>query len=185
MKQLIRALLCICLSLALISGLCGCAIYGQRKVADQGYLEARKDALSIRRPDASDDFTVFAAVVDVDCGDHVETLICHVDGLLHLYLSTGEGYLNVQEKDPALSIATQELLRGLGARLDSTLWQSKTDLALPSVGQDSIYLLTDKGIHLLTVTPDLITEASREVQEIYALYTALYEQAKLSISVST
>lgn len=179
MRKFIRSLFCLCLSFTLIVGLCGCDIYSQRKVSDQSYLQARKDALSIRRPDGSDDFTVFAAVVDMDRGDHVKSLLCSADGTVHIYLSTGESRLNAHQQTPALTSAAQALLIGLGTRLDSTLWQEKTDLALPSVGQDAVYLLTDKGIHLLTLTPDRISEAPVEVQEIYALYMVLSEQAKI------
>ncbi len=176
MKNLFRSLLCLCLA-ALMAIFSACSVYGQRKVADEDYMKARREALSLRRPDGSDEYTVFAAMVDMDMGDHVETLICYADGTVHLYLSTGEVYGDLHKTDPALSAAVDDLLLGLGLRLDATLWQSKTDVALPEAGRDLLYLCTDKGIHTLTLIPAHISEAPGATREIYDLYRALYQAA--------
>ena len=179
MKKIICSLLCLATTVLLFAS---CNVYGQRKVADKDYMAARREAISLRRPDGSDEYTVFAAMVDMDMGDHVETLVCYADGTVHLYLSTGEVCKDLQNTTPDLSAAARDLLRGLGDRLDNTLWQSKTDVALPEAGRDLIYLCSDKGIHTLTLIPAHISDAPEASQEIHALYRALYDAAKGGIT---
>lgn len=181
MKKHSHSLLCLCLAFVMAL-LTACNVYGERKVADKDYMAARREALSLRRPDESSDYAVFTAVVDMDMGDHVETLICRADGTVHLYLSTGEAYKDLHKINPALSDAARDLLTGLGERLDATLWQSKTDVALPESGRDLIYLCSDKGIHTLTLIPAHISEASEAAREIYNLYRALYQAVQNGLS---
>lgn len=173
MKAYVKTLLCLIMVLLMLSG-SACNVYQERKVADEGYLEKRVEIMLAPRPDQSDEYTVYAALVDMDATDHVKTLACFADGGTDLYLSTGESTLDLEAGHEDIAAATQALLKAAGERLDATLWASKTDLALPDRGKDQLYLATDKGIYTLTLIPAYITEASVEAQEIYRLYTELY-----------
>ena len=174
MKAAIKISLCLSLAIWMLLG-SACNIYQERKVADKTYLQERTKVMSSSRPDQSDEYTVYAALVDIDAGDHVKTLACFADGTTSLYLSTGGSVTALQKEHADIATATQALLKGAGERLDATLWVAQTDLALPGRGKDMVYLATDKGIYTLTLIPAYITEATPEAQEIHRLYTALYD----------
>lgn len=182
MKRHAWKFICLCLSLLLTAGLISCSMYGQRKVADEAYLNVRTQIMSERRPQGSEDMTVYTAMIDIDAGDHVKTLVCLADGTTHLYLSTGEAYTDLHLDDPELAAASQALLEGLGDRLDHTMWLSKTDLALPQTNRDLIYLRSDQGIHSVTLIPARIAESPDEIQEIYGLYRAVYQAVASKIA---
>lgn len=179
--SILRRLFCLCLILSLAGGMLSCNMYSQRKVADEAYMTARTEMITVERPEGSDDYTVYAVMVDIDAGDHVETVVCYADGTTHLLLSTGQTYTHLEKTVPALTEAAQALLSGLGERLDHTLWVSKTDLSLPRTGKDMLYLAGDKGIYTLTVDPASLSEASEAVNAIYELYRAVYTLADTAV----
>ncbi|MBE6559322.1 MAG: hypothetical protein E7661_10000 [Ruminococcaceae bacterium] len=180
MKLSLRGFLCLCLA-CLTLWLSACSMYGDRKVADRQYLERRKEILTSHRLTGSEEFTVYAAVIDLDEGTHVSSVACLSDGTASLYLSTGEAYEQVSLDRPEIASAVVAFLKGMGEHLDLATRQARTDLALPSKGQDLLYLLTDKGIYTLTVIPEYIPESTEAAQEIYALYRAVYDGVCASI----
>ncbi len=180
MKYMQRFACCL-LSVALLWSLFSCQMYGTRKVADETYLKARRDTMSVTRPEGSKDYFIYTVMVDIDAGDHVETLVCCADGTTHLYLSTGEQYLHLEKETPAIVGAAQALLTCLGENINHALWVSKTDLALPDMGTDRLYLAGDKGIYILTIDPAGLSEASEAINTIHELYCAVYTLADSAV----
>jgi len=173
MKRICTCLLCLILVLAAVTSFSSCSIYGQRRVADPSYMAARQDVLTAPRPTESKDFFFYTAIVDIDAGDHVRTLVCHFDGTTELHLSTGEVYAGLEVYDPAIVGMTQDFLKGLSQNTDYIYWQDKTSLALPRTGCHSIYAAGTQGIYHLSLNPQKIP--ATPVSEIYGLYMLLYE----------
>ncbi len=165
------------LALTLLWSLAACSMYGERQKVAVSYTEARRAAITVSRPEGSENLSVFAVMVDMDKGDHVETLICYSDGTVHLYHSTGETYTDLQKNDPALTALAQALLMGASEHLDRTYWQEKTDLALPDIGHDLVYLKGDKGIYTLPIEPQKLADAGDTAKAIYGLYATVYQAA--------
>ena len=165
------------LALTLLCTAVSCSMYGERKNVVASYTEARHEAISVSRPEGSEPYAVFAIMVDMDKGDHVETLVCYPDGTVHLYHSTGEVYKDLQKINSTLSDLAQALLKGASEHLGRTYWQDKTDLALPSIGHDLVYMKGDKGIYTLPIQPSDIANATAAAQAVYSLYTAAYQAA--------
>lgn len=174
MKQSVISILCVLLSLLMLSGT-GCSMYGERKKATPAYMEKRREIMSASRPEGSEDYLIHTALIDVDEGDHVKTVACSADGSVSLYLSTGEAYEQLHLKDAALSQKALDFLTGMGTHIELAHHQLKTDLAPAEPDSDLLYLAADDGIHTLTVLPAYVSGSSEAAQEIYELYRALYE----------
>ena len=175
MKRKMRAILCCCLALTMLFVGSACSIYSERKKVDRGYMEKRKVFLTAGRPSEGEVLTVFAAIADIDQADHVKSIACAADGSVSLYLSTGEVYEGLHVNNPEVADAAMRFLQGMSERIELATWQNRTDLALPDTGKDLLYLVTDQGIHTLTVIPAYVPESNEKAQEVYGLYRALYD----------
>lgn len=173
MKKYISMWCCLCLAVIMAAGLVSCSIYGERKTTAESYLDVRKHALLSSRPDGYEDFTVYAAIVDMDAGDHVRTLVCFADGGTSCYASTGEILLSSEQSSPAVAQATQAFLKGSGELLDATVKVLQTDLPLPGENEHTVYLLTDEGLYTLTVVADKLDASHEKIKALVALYTAV------------
>ena len=174
MKSSVISILCVLLSLLMLSGT-GCSMYGERKKATPAYMEKRREIMSAPRPEGSEDYPIHTALIDVDEGDHVKTVACSADGSVSLYLSTGEAYEQLHLKDATLSQTALDFLAGMGTHIELAHHQLQTDLAPAEPDSDLLYLAADDGIHTLTVLPAYVSGSSEAAQEIYGLYRALYE----------
>ena len=172
------------LILTILSCFCCCSIYSQRQTPDSQYLDTRKEIMTSPRPANTDEFKVYAALIDIDAGDHVKTVACFADGTTALYLSTGEAYEDLSAANPSLVVTAQDFFEGISRHLKLAPWQEKTSLSLPDTGKDQLYLLTDQGIHLLTIIPPKVSDSSEDIQTIYGLYMALYLQVMKQVEPS-
>ena len=175
MKYTLKSFLCALLALVLLASSTGCSIYGERKKAAPEYMQKRREIMSAPRPEGSEDFPIYSALIDIDEGDHVKTVACSAGGSVSLYLSTGEAYKNLHETSPELTALAADFLTGMGEHLELAHRQSQTDLAPAGPDSDLLYLAADDGIHTLTVLPSYVSGSSEAAQEIYGLYRALYE----------
>ncbi len=175
MKRSVISIVCALLALLTLIGGTGCSIYGERKKAAPAYMEKRREIMSAPRPEDTEDFLIYTALIDIDEGDHVKTVACSADGSVSLYLSTGEAYEDLHLQASVLSETAAAFLVGMGAHIELAHRQTQTDLAPAEPDSDLLYLAADDGIHTLTVLPSYVSGSSEAAQEIYGLYRALYE----------
>ena len=176
MKTCLKTSLCLLLGILMILG-SSCSIYQERKTADPTYMSTRKKIIKTPRIKGTEEYEVYTVIVDMDHGDHVETLACYADGKTEMYFSTGESYLQLDKDRPALAQATQALMKGLEEHLDAAARLGRTELALPKAGLDKLYFVTDIGLYTMIIDPARLSESSEALQSISALYNAVYDLA--------
>lgn len=176
MKAYLKIPLCLLLGVLLLLG-SGCSIYQTRKTADPAYMDTRKQIIKAPRIYGTDEYEVYTVIVDMDNGDHVETLACYADGTTELYFSTGESYLQLNQSHPEITEATLALMKGLEEHLQAAARLSRTELALPQAGKDKLYFVTDIGLYTMVIDPEQLSESHESLQVISALYTAVYDMA--------
>ncbi len=176
MKAYLKTCLCLLLGVLMVLG-CSCSIYQERKTADPDYMATRKKIIKTPRIYGTDEYEVYTVIVDMDKGDHVETLACYADGTTEIYFSTGESYLKLNKDRPEITEAALALMKGLGEHLQAAARLSRTELALPQAGKDKLYFVTDIGLYTMVIDHQKLSESHESLQAIAALYTEVYDMA--------
>ncbi len=135
------------------------------------YFELRKQVLELD----SNAFTnylsehpVYAAIVDMDMGSAVATLVCVADGTTSLYFSNGGGKLGLGQDHEAVKTATLTFLGSVEQILDQ--FAATEEYPLPTGLKHTVYLVTEKGVLAKSLDPLKADSYPKEMHFLNYLY---------------
>ena len=151
--------------------------------ARQMFIGLRDVALSIEPEDLhmvlEEDHHVYGCIVDLGHNGEAVTLAAFANGTTSVYLSSGAALLGLGEKYEEVREGNKALFFNLENIFSKIPMEKKEDeYPLPEGKLHHVYLLTDDGIHGLTIDPQGITQYPEEVSVLHFLYTRLFETIK-------
>ena len=136
------------------------------------YHELRQLALDFipttDRVKAMDSHPVYAAIVDMDMGNSIVTLVCIADGTTSLYFSTGGGQIGIGQADESVCAASIAFLHGAEQVLDALTITD--EFTLPTKLKHHIYLKTMKGTYYQAFDMNRIDDEPQKIQLLNLLY---------------
>ena len=157
-------------------------------MSDEGrhlYMGLRDVALSLEPEDLGvtldDNQHIYGCIVDLGHDGETITLAAFVNGTTSVYLSSGAAMLGLGEKYEAVKEGSEALFFNLENIVSKIPMEKKEEeYPLPEGRLHHAYLLTDDGIHGLTIDPDALTTYPEEVGVLHYLYSSLFETIKES-----
>ena len=138
---------------------------------DAAYVDLRQMILNLKSesmPESERDGSIYAALVDMDMGKAVVSLVSVADGTTSLYFSSGGGQLGLGNAHEQVREATKDFLRDAERTLSGMA--SATDFSLPDNQRHVVYLLTDNGIFRQEIDVQKINSAPQTTQFLFSLY---------------
>ena len=119
----------------------------------------------------SDMHPINAAVVDMDMGSAVVSLVCVADGTVSLYFSNGGGQLGLGQADENIRKAAIAFLSSADQVLGITdIMDAMEDFPLPRDGKHFVHLISPNCVYRKELDMKSINEEPRESQFLNFLY---------------
>lgn len=136
------------------------------------YVGLRKLAFQIRPEKINvpleNDKQVYAAVVDMQMGDHTATLVCIIDGTTSLYLDNGGIILGLGQKHQSVADEARMFLNKSSLVLD--ILKPSDDFSLPPEYLHNVFLFTKSGIYKTQIEPGRYHTYDNKTKSLFMLY---------------
>lgn len=110
---------------------------------------------------------VYAAIVDMQMGDHTATLVCIIDGTTSLYLDNGGIMLGLGQKQPVADESRMFLSK---SSLVLDILKPSDDFSLPPEYLHNVFLFTKSGIYKTQIEPGRYHTYDNKTKSLFMLY---------------
>lgn len=157
-------------------------IFTNRRKKENPYHELRNQAL-LAKPseigiEINNENQAYGAVIDMQMGRYIATLVCFMDGTTSLYFENGGGIIGIGQRCDEVAEESRSFLQNSPQVLGSMELTNNT--AMPSKNHHSIYMLTSKGIYKSQLDPERIDSANEEMQLLFSMYQQLLSTVRES-----
>ena len=139
---------------------------------DNPYIGLRQQVFTLKKTQemetSLEGHPIFAAVVDMDMGSAIVSLICVADGTTSLYFSNGGGQMGLGHADEKIRTASIAFLRSADQVLE--IMDKTEEYPLPQNGKHLVYLLTSDGLYKKELDMKTVDEESKEIRFLNFLY---------------
>lgn len=136
------------------------------------YLGLRKLAFQIKpekiKVSLDNNNQVYAAIVDMQLGEHLATLVCIIDGTTSLYFDTGGAILGLGQKHKEVADESYMFLTKSAQILHSL--ELHDDFSLPPHNLHNVFLLTKSGIYKTQIDPVRYNSYDNSIKSLFMLY---------------
>ncbi len=125
-----------------------------------------------------DNVHVYAAIVDMQIGQHMATLVCMIDGTTSLYFDTGGAILGLGQKHKA--VADESLMFLTKSALVLDVLKPAGDFNLPPGNLHNVFLLAKSGIYKAQIDPGKYNSYDNKTKSLFMLYQRVLHAIKSS-----